>query len=158
MAKKKVLFVCIKNSARSQMAEALMKKYYSDYFDVESSGFEPGIINKLAVEALKIDEEIDISSHSSQSVFELFKKGKVYNYVITVCDEASAEKCPVFPGLNYRIHWSFKDPASLEGTDEEKLAQTIAIKNDIKAKIDEFANLVISGKIRENIPKNWKIF
>jgi arsenate reductase (thioredoxin) len=132
----KVLFVCIHNSARSQMAEALLRKYGSPSFSSTSAGFEPGVLNPLAVEALK-EEAIDISGHETTSVFDLFKEGRLFHYVITVCDESSSERCPIFPGQAQRIHWSFKDPSSFEGTYEEKLAQTKEVMREIKAAVLE---------------------
>jgi arsenate reductase len=94
--KKRVLFLCIHNSARSQMAEAFLKQVAGDRFDVESGGIEPGKLNPLAVEAMRM-VGVDISHNPLQSVFELFKSGKRFQYVISVCDEASAERCPIFP-------------------------------------------------------------
>lgn len=130
----KVLFVCIHNSARSQMAEALLCKYGNDAFSAYSAGFEPGVLNPLAVEALK-EEGLDISGHKTTSVFDLFKEGRLFHYVITVCDESSSERCPIFPGQAQRIHWSFKDPSRFEGSDEEKLAQTKEVMREIKIAI-----------------------
>src|SRR5450432_1225982 len=101
-----ILFVCIHNSARSQMAEAFLKKYGSEYFEAESAGLEPGKLNPNVVDAMK-QAGIDISNNGTQSVFDLFRKGRLYNAVITVCDEASAESCPIFPGMVRRIAWSF---------------------------------------------------
>lgn len=154
--KKKVLFVCIQNSARSQMAEALLKKYGGESFEVWSAGFEPATINPLAIEALK-DEGIDISQNETNSVFDYFKQGKLFNYIITVCDEGNAQRCPIFPGLNYRIHWSFEDPKSFEGTHEEQLAKTLVVKNKIKKEVLKFIELVNEGKLKENIPESWKV-
>jgi len=132
----KILFVCIHNSARSQMAEALLRKYGGDSFSSFSAGFEPGTLNPLAVEALQ-EEGIDISDHPTTSVFDLFKEGKLFHYVITVCDESSSERCPIFPGQAQRIHWSFKDPSTFTGTHEEKLEQTKVVMHEIKAAVLE---------------------
>lgn len=137
--KKKVLFVCIHNSARSQIAEALLQKYGKDQFEVLSAGFEPQEINPLAIEALLKDEGIDISKNSVNSVFNYYKEGKLFNYVITVCDAGAAQKCPLFPGLLHsRIHWSFEDPNLFTGTHEEKLNKMIAVKNQIKNEVLKF--------------------
>ena len=139
MNKKKVLFVCSHNSARSQMAEAFLKKHGGDRFEAESAGLEPGKLNPVVVEAMqKIG--IDISQNKTKSVFDFYKQGKRYDYVVTVCDESQAGKCPVFPGTatTRRIHWAFVDPSSFTDTDKEKLAKTIAVRDAIKAKIDEF--------------------
>jgi arsenate reductase len=134
MHKEKVLFVCIHNSARSQMAEAWLNHLYGDRFEAHSAGLEAGTLNPLAVAAMK-EVGIDISHKKTQTVFSLFSKGELFSYVITVCDEASAEQCPVFPGATTRLHWSFPDPAQLTGTEAEKLAKVRAIRDDIKAAI-----------------------
>ena len=154
---KKVLFVCIHNSARSQISEALLKKYGNDLFDVESAGFEPAGLNPLAVEVLKKEENIDISSNTTDSVFELFRQGKSFNFVIAVCDEGNAQRCPIFPGLNYRLHWSFPDPSTVEGSDTEKYLKVKDIYLDIKAEVLKFIDLVKENKLKDNIPNNWKI-
>ncbi len=134
MAKEKVLFVCIHNSARSQMAEELLRKLAGDRFEVESAGIEPGKLNPVVIEVLK-EEGVNISAKKTQSVMDLLKQGKLYSYVITVCDETSAERCPIFPGLAKRLHWGFTDPSKFEGTLEEKLAKTRAVRDEIKQKI-----------------------
>ncbi len=143
---KKVLFVCIHNSARSQMAEALLNKYGKGEFEAFSAGLEPGTLNPLAIEAMK-EEEIDISANESDSVFELFQQGKIYNYVITVCDAANGQRCPLFPGLSQRINWSFDDPSTFEGTHEQKLQQTKAVKDAIKEKVLDFIEEVKKGAV-----------
>jgi arsenate reductase (thioredoxin) len=135
---KKVLFVCIHNSARSQMAEELLRKYGGDIFETESAGLEPGTLNSTVVELLKKDENIDISSKKTQSVFDLFKNGKTYNYVITVCDAEASQKCPLFPGITNKINWSFDDPSQFTGSNEEKLNATREIKETIKKHILDF--------------------
>lgn len=137
----KVLFVCIHNSARSQMAEELLKKYAGETFSVQSAGLEPGVLNPLTIEVLK-EEGIDITGKKTQSVFDLFKSGNLFHHVITVCDEGNSQKCPIFPGQTNRIHWSFKDPSGFTGTDEEKLAQTRMIKEEIKQKVLAFIETI----------------
>lgn len=137
----KVLFVCIHNSARSQMAEALLKKYGGEMFSVQSAGLEPGILNPLAVEVLK-EEGIDITGKKTQSVFDLFKEGNLFHYVITVCDEGNSQRCPIFPGQTSRIHWSFKDPSAFMGTYEENVAQTRAVKEEIKEAVLAFIEMI----------------
>ena len=134
MEKEKVLFVCIHNSARSQMAEAILNLLAGDRFIAESAGLELGKLNPLAVEAMK-DMGIDISEKKTQDVFDLYKQGRRFNYVITVCDEASGERCPLFPGISKKLHWSFPDPSTLQGTMEENLIKTIEIRNQIKNQI-----------------------
>ena len=134
MEKSRVLFVCIHNSARSQMAEALLNHFYGERFQAESAGLEPGKLNPMAVAAMA-DLGIDISQKATRDVFDLYKAGKTYQYVITVCDEASAERCPLFPSVRKTLHWSFEDPASFEGSDSEKLQKTINVREEIKSKI-----------------------
>lgn len=137
MAKKKVLFVCIHNSARSQMAEAWLNHVCGDYFEAESAGLEPGTLNPLAVEVMK-EVGIDISHKKTQGVLDLLKKGAFFDYTIAVCDEASADKCPFFPGAIQRLHWSFPDPSQVKGTKEEKLVQIRPIRDGIKKKIESW--------------------
>src|SRR3974377_1305833 len=96
--KKKVLFVCIHNSARSQMAEAFLNQICRETFEAQSAGLEPGKLNPVVVEAMK-EVGIDISANRTKEVFDMVKGGKTFSYVITVCDEASAERCPIFPGV-----------------------------------------------------------
>ena len=138
MDKKRVLFVCVHNSARSQMAEAFLNDIAGDRFAAMSAGLEPGTLNPLAVEVMK-EIGIDISCNKTRSVFDLYKKGELFAYVVTVCDTASAEMCPLFPELlSKQLHWSFEDPSSFEGTRETRLARTRTVKNAIKAKIEEW--------------------
>ncbi|MDP8266361.1 MAG: arsenate reductase ArsC [Candidatus Aceula meridiana] len=134
---KKVLFICIHNSARSQMAEEILRLLSPDKFEVASAGLEPGELNPLVVEALK-DLGVDIAGKKTQSVSDILKNGKQYDYVITVCDEASAEKCPTFPGSAQRLHWGFQDPSQLQGLDQEKLNNIRIIRDQIKAKIENW--------------------
>lgn len=137
MDKKRVLFVCIHNSARSQMAEAFLKKYGGDLFEVESAGLEPGKLNPVVVEGMK-DAGIDISQNKTKSVFDFYKQGKLYNYVITVCDESQSERCPIFPGIAQKLHWGFPDPSAFAGSPEEKLKKTKEVRDQIEAKIKDW--------------------
>jgi arsenate reductase (thioredoxin) len=132
--KKKVLFICVHNSARSQMAEAFLNVMCSDYFEAQSAGLEPGTLNPLVVKVMR-EVGIDISKNETQSVFDVFKSGQFFPYVVTVCDETSAEKCPIFPGVTKRLHWSFPDPAALSGSYQEQLNSTRAIRDEIRARI-----------------------
>ena len=133
--KQKVLFICVHNSARSQMAEAFLNLACPDYFEAHSAGLEPGTLNPLAVEAMA-EIRIDISKKKTQAVFDVFKSGELFPYVITVCDESSAEKCPIFPGVTKRLHWSFPDPAALTGSHKERLEGTRKIRDQIHARIE----------------------
>ena len=133
----RVLFLCIHNSARSQMAEAYLKKFGGDRFHVESAGLEPGKLNPLAVEVMQ-EDGIDISGNPTKDVFEFFSSGKLFNYVVTVCDPEASESCPVFPGLIKKINWSFRDPSAFTGTQEEKIAQVRVVRNQIKEAVLNF--------------------
>lgn len=133
----KVLFICVHNSARSQMAEAFLKELGGGRFFVESAGLEAGTINPLAVAVMK-EAGIDISGNKTKSAFEFFKQGRLFNYVITVCDESAEKRCPIFPGITKRIHWGFDDPSSLTGSYEEKLEKTRKIRDEIKDAVQDF--------------------
>jgi len=137
MDKKRVLFICVHNSARSQMAEAFLKHLAGDKFEVESAGLEPGKLNPIAVEVMK-EVGIDISHNKTKSAFDFYKQGKQYDYVITVCDESQAGDCPIFPGKGQRFHWGFDDPSGFTGSNEEKLVKTRIIRDAIKSRIEEW--------------------
>lgn len=139
--KQKVLFICIHNSARSQMAEAWLNHICGDVFEAQSAGLEPGTLNPLVVEAMG-DVGIDISRKGTQAVFDVFKSGQLFAYVITVCDETSAERCPIFPGVAKRVHWGFSDPSALTGTREEKLKGVREIRDEIREKIEAWCQEV----------------
>ena len=133
----KVLFVCIHNSARSQMAEAFLNKHGEGKYKAESAGLEPGKLNPNVVKVMQ-EVGIDLSKKGTQGVFDLFRKGALYNAVVTVCDEASAEQCPIFPGKVKRIAWSFEDPSAFKGTEEDVLQHTREIRDDIEVAIQDF--------------------
>ncbi len=135
MGKAKVLFVCVHNSARSQMAETFLNSLGGDKFVAESAGLAPEPLNPVVVEVMK-EVGFDISGKKTQSAFDCFKAGKRYNYVITVCDETNAERCPIFPGHAKRLHWGFPDPSALGGSHEEKLKGIRIIRDQIRAKIE----------------------
>jgi arsenate reductase len=137
MEKKKVLFVCIHNSARSQMAEAWMNHLCGDRFEAESAGLEPGVLNPLAVAVMK-EAGIDISHKATRSVFDVLRAGTLFSHVITVCDETAAEACPIFPGPAKHIRLGFTDPSRIEGTEEEKLARVRVIRDSIRKAVEEF--------------------
>ena len=134
MKTQRVLFVCIHNSARSQMAEAFLNLAGGDRFEAESAGLEPGKINPLVVEVMR-EIGVDLSQKGTRDVFEVYRQGKQYDYVVTVCDEASGERCPVFPGAAARFHWSFEDPSSFTGSQKEKLAKTRMVRDQIRQRI-----------------------
>ena len=141
--KKKVLFVCIHNSARSQMAEAFLNQLSGGCFEAHSAGIEPGKLNPVVLEAMQ-EIGIDISTNKTKGVFDYIKAGTMFAHVITVCDEASAERCPIFVGITKRLHWSFPDPSAVRGTHDEKLAKTREVRDLIKAKIENWCTEVCS--------------
>jgi arsenate reductase len=142
----KVLFVCIHNSARSQMAEAFLNHLAGDRFEAQSAGLEPGLLNPLAVEVMR-EVDLDISTKQTKGVLDFYKRGGIFHYVITVCDAANAESCPIFPGVTKRLHWSFPDPAALPGNWEEKLEATRSIRDDIRKSVLTF--------ISNSVEYNW---
>ncbi|SNR73448.1 arsenate reductase ArsC [Desulfurobacterium atlanticum] len=135
--KKKVLFVCTHNSARSQMAEGILRAVYGDRYDVYSAGTKSTGVNKYAVKVMR-EIGIDISSHTSKKVEEL--KGIEFDVVVTVCDSAK-ESCPYIPGAKRYVHKSFKDPSSATGDEEEILETFRKVRDEIKSWIvEEFSN------------------
>jgi arsenate reductase len=133
--KPKVLFLCTGNSARSQMAEAFLRKYAGDRFEVHSAGLEPSVVNPYTIHVME-EVGVDMSAHRSKSLTEYM--GKVhFAYMITVCDRAE-QKCPIFPGMGVRLHWPFEDPAAATGSDEEKLARFRQVRGEIEKKMMEW--------------------
>jgi len=132
--KKRVLILCTGNSARSQMAEGLLRHDGGERFEVESAGVKPSHVRPEAIEAMR-EIDIDMSSHRSKSVDEF--TDQKFDYIITVCDNAK-ESCPVFPGNAERIHWSFDDPAAVEGIDEQKLAEFRRVRDEIRERFSTF--------------------
>ena len=152
----KVLFVCIHNSARSQMAEALLNKYGGDDFEAYSGGIEPGELNPYVVKILQEDEGIDISKNKTKSAFDFVKQGVLFQYIVTVCDESS-QRCPIFPNVRERIMMSFDDPSIFTGSDEEITEKVRKVKEQIKAEVLHFMTLVKEEKLKENFPKHWQL-
>ena len=132
--KKRVLILCTGNSARSQMAEGLLRQDGGEAFEVESAGVEPSRVRPEAIEAMR-EIGIDISNHRSKSVDEF--AGQAFDYVITVCDNAQ-ERCPVFPAQTRRIHWSFDDPAAAIGDERARLAVFRRVRDEIRSRLREF--------------------
>jgi len=132
--KRRVLILCTGNSARSQMAEGLLRHMGNERFEVWSAGTHPSHLNPLAVRAMR-ELGVDISAHRSKSVDEFH--GQEFDYVITVCDQAK-ENFPVFPGRTERIHWSFDDPAAAEGSEMERLAVFRRVRDEIRERLKEF--------------------
>jgi arsenate reductase (thioredoxin) len=137
--KKKVLFICVHNSARSQMAAAWLNEICGDYFEAQSAGLEAGQLNPLAVEVMD-EEGIDISNNKTQAVFDVFKSGELFAYAITVCDESEAAGCPIFAGVTKRLHWSFPDPSALRGTYEQRRQGMRKVRDDIRKHIETWCD------------------
>lgn len=117
------------------MAEAWLNRLCGKFFEAHSAGLEPGVLNPLVVEVMK-EVGIDISHKKTQAVFDLVKKSEHFSYVVTVCDETSAEKCPTFPGAVEKLRWSFPDPSKITGTREEKLEKVRIVRDVIREKIE----------------------
>ena len=127
----KILIICRHNSGRSQIAEAYLKRLAGDRAHVESAGLEPATgVNPLVVEVMQ-EEGFDLSHKKPQSVFELFKQGRLFDHVITVCSDTE-QQCPLFPGITQRWHIPFPDPSEATGSHEERLVQVRAIRDMIK--------------------------
>ena len=133
MSKTRVLFLCTHNSARSQIAEGLLRHLAGDRFEAHSAGTEATHVRPLAVRAM---DEIgaDISRQESKTLERYLQEP--FDYVVTVCDAAN-EACPVFHGAKERLHWSFPDPSQVTGTEEERLAVFRAVRDEIRARIEE---------------------
>jgi arsenate reductase len=135
MEKKRVLILCTGNSARSQMAEGLLRHDAGERFVVESAGTKPGTVRPEAIAAMK-ELGIDISGHRSKHVDEY--EGREFDYVMTVCDSAK-ESCPVFFGAAKRLHQSFDDPAAWEGSEQERMALFRRVRDELRRYLADFA-------------------
>ena len=132
---KKILFVGVHNSGRSQMAEAWMNNLCGERFLAQSAGITPAAsINPLVTKAMQ-EHGIDISGQKPRSVFDVYRSGETFAYIITVCDTESAERCPVFLALIRQLHWSFPDLSALSGSDEEKLSTIRTIRDSMRDRI-----------------------
>ena len=142
----KILFVCIHNSARSQMAEAFFNQYTQSGDKAESAGIEPGKLNSYVVRAMS-EKGIDISSNEVKGAFNLYKEGRRYSHVITVCDAEAAQRCPIFPGVRRIIMWNFPDPSTFTGSDDEIMEKVRAVRDMIEEKVKAF----IQNPAMENV-------
>ncbi len=133
----KLLFVCVHNSGRSQIAEEYLKRIAGDRFEAESAGLKPAGLNPLVQKVME-EEGFDLSGKKTRSTWDLFKEGRSYNYIITVCDRAYEKECPLFPKPYVQLNWPFPDPGSFTGTGEEKLEQTRSLRDSIKARTEQF--------------------
>jgi arsenate reductase len=132
-ARQRVLFLCTHNSARSQMAEGLLRHLAGDRFEVASAGTEATSVRPEAIEAMA-ELGVDISGQSSKTLERYL--GEPFDHVVTVCDDAN-EACPVFPGARSRLHWSFRDPSRAEGSEEERLQVFKMVRDEIQGRIRE---------------------
>jgi len=137
--KPNVLMVCVHNSARSQMAASWMNHLYGDRVRAESAGLEPGRLNPLTVEAMK-EVGIDISGARPRDVFEVLRTGHPFTHVVMVCDEASAEKCPPFPGVREVVHWDLPDPAAGQEEPSQKIEKFRNIRDELRRRIDDWVD------------------
>lgn len=140
----KVLFVCVHNSARSQMAEAFFNRYATGIDTAESAGIKPGTLNPYVVRAMT-EKGIDISGNSTKAVFDLYKEGRTLSRVIAVCDEAT-QQCPIFPGVSRIVSWSFPDPSTFIGSDEEIMEQVRRVRDTIEEKVKAFIDSTLSNE------------
>ena len=139
----RVLVICVHNSARSQMAEAYLRREAGGRIFVESAGLEPGKLNPFVVRALR-EDGLEIEGKPTQSVFELYKEGRRYTHVITVCSKEAADRCPLFPGGHEKLFWPFPDPSGFTGSDAEVMAKVRELRDAIRDKVRQF--------VRENSP------
>jgi len=135
MGKIKILFVSYDNGVRSQMAEAWVNHLYGDKFDAHSAGISPAkSVNPLAVKVME-ERGIDISMKKTRSVFDIYKSSASFSYIITVCDQANAEKCPVFLGLVKQFHWDFPNVSIMDGPEAEIIDKLRSICDSIRERI-----------------------
>lgn len=138
----RVLFVCVANSFRSQVAEAILNHKYGDNFEAESAGFKTKAINPLAIEVMQ-EYGIDISNNIVDRLMDFYNEGRKYQYVITVCNRGEEEDCPIFPGVVTRLSWSdFDDPDNFTGSEDEKKNKARKLRDEIEKRINEFVNTV----------------
>ncbi|MEW6664944.1 MAG: arsenate reductase ArsC [Thermodesulfobacteriota bacterium] len=141
----RVLFVCAHNSGRSQMAEAYLNLLGQGRFFAESAGLEPRDIDPFVVKVMG-EEGIDLIAKKAKRIFDFFKEGRLYDYVIYVCDRETEAKCPVFPGVRRTLNWAVPDPAAVEGTSEERLRKTREIRDQLK---DRVFNLILENQTQK---------
>ncbi|MGC9456167.1 MAG: arsenate reductase ArsC [Halothiobacillaceae bacterium] len=136
-SKTRVLFVCIHNSARSQMAEAYLNTLAGDRFEAESAGLEPGQIDPRVVSVMS-EEGIDLSKAQADDIMAFFQQRRLYDYVIYVCERAVEKDCPVFPGVRHTLRWPFENPANISGDGPEALDQIRAIRDRIRKQVEDW--------------------
>lgn len=140
----KVLFVCIHNSARSQMAEAFLNRLGQGRFVAESAGIEPGKLNPVVVEAMG-EIGYDLSRNTTKKAFDFLKEGREFDLVIKVCDQATGQRCPIFPSALLSLQWDFPDPSQFEGSQEEVLGRVRQVRDQIQQRIEELLRVFVPG-------------
>ena len=135
LTKTKVIFLCTHNAARSQMAEAFLKKYAGDYFDVYSAGFNPQPIHPLTIKVMK-EIGFDLAKQQPKDLWPL-AKSEHFGIIITVCRKGE-EECPTMPGASTRLYWDLEDPAGFNGTEEEKVAKFREVRDQVERKVKDF--------------------
>lgn len=146
----KVLFVCVHNAARSQMAEAYLNALGKGYFQAESAGLEPGVLNMDVVKVMA-EEGYDLKDNKTKSVFDFYKEGKRYHYVIKVCDAINGQKCPIFPSTIETLEWNHEDPASFTGEEGERLDAARKIRDEIKTNVQSFVDVYLLSEVRGKV-------
>jgi arsenate reductase len=139
----RILVICVHNAARSQMAEAYLWRESGGRIVVESAGLEPGRLNPHVVRVLR-EDGIDIEGKPTQNVFDLYRAGRRFTHVITVCSKEAAERCPIFPGTHQRLFWPFPDPAGFTGSDQDVMQKVREVRDEIREKVRAF--------LRETVP------
>jgi len=133
----RVLFVCTHNSARSVMAETFLNSLGKGRFHAESAGLEPRETNPLVIRVMR-EAGYDLQGRKGNSIFEYFKEGRLYDYVVYVCASEDEDRCPVFPGVRKSLHWPFQDPSKLQGTEQERLDRIRNIRDRIKSQVEKW--------------------
>lgn len=146
----KVLFVCVHNAARSQMAEAYLNALGKGYFQAESAGLEPGVLN-LDIVKVMAEEGYDLKNNKTKSVFDFYKEGKRYHFVIKVCDVINGQKCPIFPSTIETLEWNHEDPASFTGEEDERLDAARKIRDEIKTNVQNFVDAYLLSEVRGKV-------
>ena len=141
----RVLFVCVHNTARSQMAEAFLNSMCQGTLLAKSAGVTAGELNPLAIEVMR-EVGIDISRNATKEVFTFFRSGERFDYVIGLCDEVHGERCPILPSVSKRIDWNFEDPAAVEGSRDQCLAVMRTVRDQIRARIEQWCTQVCAGR------------
>ncbi len=136
----KVLFVCIHNSARSQMAMTFLNDYGKKLFIAESAGLEKGTLNPYVIKSMA-ELGYDLSNNETNEVFDYFKQGRTYSFVVKVCDEMNEQRCPIFPGALHEEYWNLPDPAAFTGTEEEISTQVNQIRDEISKRVHAFIKI-----------------